>query len=85
MLKFKEFIEEGFVSGKPVKTGVISATELQKHLTKGKFKSVVTHKYHRLYASHPDKPTGYKYERDEHGFEKVHAGHAGTHKDKDGN
>lgn len=77
MITFKEHLEEA-ESITPVTSGVISAQELLKYISRAKLDSIVKHPWFRQYmgvAQSVDIPIGYRYSLDHNGFEFIEVAH----------
>ena len=75
MKSFTEFIAE---ASKPAEyTGVMSPSEMKKHIGDAKFKAIIKHPWYKDNFSHQP-VLGMKYERNNYGHEIVHVAHGPT-------
>lgn len=76
MITFKEYISESEII--PIETGVISAQELLKYISKAKLDAITKHKWFRDYMSTAQVvriAVGFRYRLDRNGFEQIDVAH----------
>jgi hypothetical protein len=84
MKSFKEYLLEARKEKEPIRTGVLPAHELVKHISKTKLAAIHRHPYFKKHVHLYGHPVGYKFNRDNNGFESVEASNGVDFKRTDG-
>lgn len=84
MYNFKEYLLEVRKEKDPIHTDVLDANGLLKHISKSKLNAIHRHSYFKRHVHLEGHPVGYKYHRNENGFETVEASNGIDFKRTDG-